>query len=151
MNKFMIVATLFLSLSVSLIANAGVSGNWTGFGYWKFKGQGEGVRCMPMQMKWSEGDDFISLDGGYFDCGIVAQDLGSDRWKVKDGQIYDHQDQVIGSYDGQNLEMITASPNEKTQISIKIKREANHIDYEEIWFNQYEKVYVITGRLFTSQ
>jgi len=147
MKKIVIVAAMLIGLT----AQAGVSGDWTGFGYWKFKGEGEGVRCMPMQMKWSEGKDFISLDGGFFDCGIVAQDLGSAQWKLDGQNVIDDQNQVIGTYDGQLLEMITPSPNDKTQISIKIKREANHIDYEEIWFNQYEKVYVITGRLFTSQ
>jgi hypothetical protein len=49
-----------------------------------------------------------------------------------------------------NFEADMASPNENTTIHISVKRAANHYDYQEVWFNQYEKIYVIEGRLFTS-
>jgi len=136
----------------SLNSGASIAGHWTGFGDWKFKGEGEGVHCSPMVMSWSEDDKTLNLENGSFDCGVVAMDLGSSTWtKQADHVLLDENQNKIGTYDGQSLQVIIPSPNDKTQISVSIKREANHIDYEEIWFNADEKIYVITGRLFTSQ
>ncbi|MEQ1722880.1 MAG: hypothetical protein ABL930_06860 [Pseudobdellovibrio sp.] len=146
MNKLFFV----LLLSLASISEARLAGNWTGWGTWKFKGEGDGANCNPMQMQWSESKNAIAIERGIFDCGIVVMHLDKTPWTLKDGLLFDEEQKEVGSYDGTNFEVFMPSPNEKTTIHIKVKRTANHYDYSEIWFNQYEKVYVIEGRLFTS-
>lgn len=139
-----------LCLSFASMAQARLAGDWIGWGNWTFKGEPPGTDCPTMQMKWSESADRVSVDGGLFDCGVVAMHLGETAWKISNGHLFDETGKNVGTYDGANLSVYMPSPNEKTTIQIIVKREANHIDYQEVWFNQFEKVYVITGRLFTS-
>jgi len=147
MKKLISLFVLFCSLN----SVASIAGQWTGFGTWKFQNKGEGARCMPMTMTWSENKNTLNLEQGYFDCEMVGLDLGSSIWTKKGDVLFDENNNEIGTYNGTQLNVIIPSPNEKTKISVSIKREANHIDYEEIWFNEFEKVYIITGRLFTSK
>ena len=142
---------LFLSITfLFLQAQASLSGNWTGWGSWKFKGQGDGARCSPMQMTWSESKTQIAIEKGFFDCEVVAMHLEKTTWEIKDNKLFDDHNNEVGKYDGVHLEVFMPSPNEKTTIGINVQRQANHIDYREVWFNTKEKVYVIEGRMFTS-
>lgn len=147
MNKYILV-TLFSFLC--LTAHANLAGDWIGWGTWKFKGEGDGVVCNPMTMQWSESKTEIGITGGLFDCQIVAMHLGETKWKLQDGKLFDDANSEVGSYDGTTLEVYMASPNENTTIYVKVVRAANHYDYQEIWYNPQQKVYVIEGRLFTS-
>lgn len=144
------ISFLFLFLVLSVSAQASLRGDWIGWGTWKFKGEGSGVACNPMTMKWRESATEIAITSGLFDCEIVAMHLDETKWKLQDGKLFDEQNLEVGSYDGSTFEVTMPSPNENTTIYIKAKREANHYDYQEIWYNKYEKVYVIEGRLFTS-
>lgn len=142
------IAVIFTLLSFQS-ASAALSGDWIGFGTWKFKGEDPGVNCSPMTMTWDETQTSIALDHGLFDCEVVAMHLDRTEWTLKNSLLMDADNNQVGTYDLQNFEVYMPSPNDKTTIHIKIHREANHIDYQEIWFNQTEKVYVIEGRLFT--
>lgn len=137
-------------LFTSVISQASLTGKWTGFGSWKFKGEGEGLHCSPIRMQWSETKNTLTLETGVYDCEIVIMHLGKSVWAIKDGLLFDENQKEVGTYDGANLEAYMPSPNENTTIHFKIKREGNHYDFTEIWFNSVEKVYVIEGRLFTS-
>lgn len=146
MKRFLFVFLFF----AGQLANASLAGNWTGWGSWKFKGEGEGAHCNPMQMQWSETTNTIAIERGLFDCGVVVMHLDRTAWTIKNGHLFDEDQKDVGTYDGTNLQVDMPSPNEKTTIHISVKREANHYDYKEDWFNSVEKVYVIEGRLFTS-
>ncbi|MBC7465893.1 MAG: hypothetical protein H7256_07860 [Bdellovibrio sp.] len=147
MSKAILIT--FISF-LSLAAQAGFGGDWIGWGTWKFKGEGDGVNCNPMTMKWVESKTQVGVTGGDFDCEMVGMELGETMWNLKDGKLFDDTNVEVGTYDGTTFEATMPSPNENTTIYIKAKRAANHLDYQEIWYNKYEKVYVIEGRLFTS-
>ncbi len=140
----------FLTFSLSTITWAGFSGDWTGFGSWKFRGESPGAHCSPMTMTWSETAKSVGIEKGLFDCEVVAMHLGHTSWILKDGSLFDETNTVVGTYDGTSFEAQMPSPNDKTTILVKVKRTANHLDYQEIWYNPKEKVYVIEGRLFSS-
>lgn len=146
--KKLIAATLITFLSIA--AQAGFGGDWIGWGTWKFKGEGDGVQCNPMKMRWVESKTQVGVTGGNFDCEVVTMDLGETLWTLNDGKLFDDQNVQVGTYDGTTFEATMPSPNDKTTIYIKAVRSANHLDYQEIWANAEEKVYVIEGRLFTS-
>ena len=146
MTKSVVFFVTFFSIAVQ----AQLAGNWVGWGTWKFKGEGEGVRCSPMQMQWSEAKNKIAIEKGYFDCELVALHLDRTEWQIKDGKLFDSENKEVGTYDGKNLTVGFSSGYENTSVIVKLKREANHYDYQEIWYNPNEKVYVIEGRLFTS-
>jgi len=135
---------------VSLSAHASLAGDWIGWGTWKFRGEGAGANCNPMKMHWSESADKIAITTGVFDCEVVTMYLDETAWTLKDGKLFDDQNNEVGKYDGSHFEVLMPSPNENTTIQVIVDRAANHYDYQEIWFNQTEKVYVIQGRLFTS-
>lgn len=139
-----------LTLFVSNIAQAELAGDWIGWGQWTFRGEGEGAYCETMNMKWSESKESISIDQGLFDCGVVVMHLGKTAWSIKNGLLFDENNIEVGSYDQKRFEVTMPSPNENTTIHILVVRNANHYDYEEVWYNKDEKIYVITGRLFTS-
>lgn len=145
MSKLFLIVALVLLASA---AEADFAGKWIGWGSWTFKG--DGVGCNPMQMQWAESKDSISIVGGYFDCDVVGMNLGNQTWVLKNGLLFDENQKQVGTYDGTFFEVDTPSPNENTSIHIKVKRDAGHIDYEEIWYNPNEKIYVIEGRMFTS-
>lgn len=140
----------FLILFLSITTWASFAGDWTGFGTWKFKGEGPGAYCSPMTITWSETNKSFAIEKGLFDCDVVAMHLGQTSWTLRDGILFDDTNIAVGHYDGISLEVQMPSPNDKTKILVKVKRTANHLDYQEIWFNPKEKVYVIEGRLFTS-
>ena len=147
MKKFILITALLFSS----FAQAKLAGDWIGWGNWTFKGEGEGVYCSPMTMTWSESANHIAIEKGFFDCELVAMHLYKTSWALKDGELFDEETNAkVGTYDGNNLSVYMPSPNENTTIQVIVKRSANHYDYQEVWFNKYEKVYVITGRLFTS-
>lgn len=145
---------IFTFLSVMMISSssfAALGGNWIGFGRWTFKGEGEGVICNPMTLNMSETADTFSMNESYFDCEFVSMELLPLTWKKLDNKLYDEENKEVGTYDGTTLFAELPQPNPTTRIHVSMKREANHIDYQEVWFNQYEKIYVITARFFTSQ
>lgn len=146
MKYFLASTTLFLVMT----ANASFFGDWIGFGSWKFRGEGDGTHCPSMTMSWSESASAIGIEKGYFDCEVVGMELGKTTWKLASGLLYDAQNVAVGSYDGNHFSVDMPSPNEKTTIHLEITRTANHLDYQEVWFNAVEKVYVIEGRFFTS-
>lgn len=144
--KSIIVAAILFS---SFLAHAGLAGDWIGFGSWKFKGEGDGVRCSPMTMKWTETASTIAIESGFFDCEFVAMHLYKTEWVIRDGKLFDENQKEVGTYNGTDFQVYMPSPNDKTTISVSAKREANHYDYQEVWFNEFEKVYVIEARFFT--
>ncbi|OFZ31353.1 MAG: hypothetical protein A2622_01840 [Bdellovibrionales bacterium RIFCSPHIGHO2_01_FULL_40_29] len=145
-----IISLLFVFL-IALTSYADLKGDWIGWGTWKFKGEGDGVQCSPMQMTWSESATEIAIEKGNFECEVVAMILGRTAWTLKDGKLFDELNVEVGKYNGKDhFEVYMPSPNNRTQIYLSVRRAANHIDYQEIWFNTDEKVYVIEGRLFTS-
>lgn len=144
--KLIVATFIFLS---SVVVHAGLAGDWTGFGKWTFKGEGDGVRCSPMTMKWSETKNTIAIESGFFDCEFVAMHVYKTEWTIIDGKLLDADQKEVGSYNGTEFQVYMPSPNEKTTIAISAKREANHYDYQEVWFNEFEKVYVIQARFFT--
>ena len=141
---------VFLTSSIlSLQSQASIEGNWTGWGFWAFRNEEDFTRCDLMKMRWLETQDALTLAHGFYDCGIVRMEVDPVSWKKKGPNLLDENGQISGTYDGQNLDIKIQSPVEGTQIHISLKREANHFDYREIWFNEREKVYIIKGRLFT--
>ena len=145
MKIIFILLTLF-SFHFSL---ASLAGDWTGWGTWKFKGKGDGAQCSPMTMRWSENAGKIAIETGQFECDVVVMYLDKTEWSIKDGLLFDDDGKEVGSYDGQTFKVHMPSPNPQTMIHVSLKREANHYDYEEVWFNRVEKIYVIQGRFFT--
>ena len=146
--KYLITAAAFL---FSLTTLAGYAGDWTGFGSWKFKGEGPGAHCSPMTITWSETAKTIAIEKGLFDCEVVAMHLGQTSWTIKDGKLFDETNTEVGSYDGTSFQVYMPSPNARTTILVKVQRSANHLDYQEIWFNPEQKIYVIEGRMFSSR
>lgn len=140
---------LFSVLFVSMVSNASLSGDWIGFGSWKFKGEGEGARCSPMTMTWSETPKKIAIESGFFDCDFVGMHVYKNEWSIQDGKLFDEDQKEVGSYNGTEFQVYMPSGTENVTIAISAKREANHYDYQEVWFNQYEKIYVIDARFFT--
>lgn len=137
-------------LFVSLISQASLHGNWTGWGVWKYQGEDPGMRCQSMNMTWTESEKVISIDQGKYDCDFFVMHLGKTEWRIQDGQLFNEAKKEVGTYDGTNFEVyMPAAEGETTSIHIKLKREANHIDFREVWYNEKEKIYVIEGRLFT--
>jgi hypothetical protein len=144
-----ILFVMILTFS-TLPAFASIAGDWTGWGFWAFKKEEDQTNCDLMKMTWRETATELILEKGFFECDVVAMELDRTVWKKQGQNLIDENKKTIGTYDGQNLEVIIPSPNVNTQISVKIKREANHFDYREVWFNSQEKVYIIKGRFFTS-
>lgn len=144
--KIILILVTLMSFQYS---HAALAGDWIGWGTWKFKGEDPGANCTEMTMTWDETNNSIALNNGLFDCEVVAMHLYRTEWSLKDGLLFDETNTEVGSYDGMDLSVYMPSPNENTTIQVRIHREANHIDYQEIWFNKFEKVYVIEGRLFT--
>lgn len=144
MKTFLLLITLF-SFNLS---EASLAGDWIGWGTWKFKGEGEGMHCSEMKMKWSETSSSIAIDGGSFEGDFFAMILEKTKWKIQDGKLFDETQKEVGSYDGSYFQVYMPGPNERTKIHIALKRQANHIDYQEVWYNPDEKVYVIESRLF---
>ncbi len=142
-SYFFILATFF-----SLLAEAQLQGEWNGYGRWTFKGEGEGVHCSRMQMYWSETSDIVSIEKGYFDCEYVAMHLEKTSWKIQDGKLLDADQNVVGLYDKKKFEVRMKNPDDSTSIHIQLDRNDGHYDYQETWSNEYEKIYVISGRFF---
>ncbi len=149
MKKIIITIALTITLVASL-AQANLSGNWVGWGEWTF--DGSGVVCNPMEMTWLETKNTVEISNGYFDCEIVAMHLGKTKWTIKDQQLFDETEKNVGTYDGKIFSVYMPSPNENTTIHIRVDRtRPTSYDYQEVWFNKYEKVYVIKGRFFNGQ
>lgn len=150
----MLKKALFTFLSVLILSSsslAAMGGDWIGFGRWTFKGEGEGVRCNPMTLKMVETEKTFSMNDGYFDCEFVGMRVLPQTWTKKDNKLFNESNEEVGTYDGKSLFVELPKENETTRIQVSMKREANHIDYQEVWFNEFEKVYVITARFFTGQ
>ncbi len=143
------ISLILLSVFTFNFAFAGLAGDWTGWGSWKFKGEGDGAACSPMSMRWSETSSKIAIETGVFDCEVAVMYLDKTEWTIANGRLFDAELKEVGSYDGTRFEVYMPSPNVNTTIHIALNRVANHYDYEEVWFNKTEKIYVITGRLFT--
>lgn len=141
---------IFASLIIFQIkAHANLTGNWNGWGSWEF--QGSGVDC-NMGMEWKESKTHVEISRGMFDCGIVVMHLGQTGWDIKDGLLFDEDNVEVGTYDGKELNLMMPSPNENTTIHVKVTRlRPTAYEYQETWFNKYEKVYVIKGKFFNSQ
>lgn len=134
----------------STFSFASLHGDWLGWGTWKYQGQSPGMKCQSMSMTWSESKQHISLDQGKYDCEFFVMYLGKTEWRIENEKLYDERNQEVGRYDGSNFEVyMPATEGETTAIHIQIKRVANHVDIQEIWYNAEEKIYVIQGRLFT--
>ena len=146
----MIKIIFILTIFAASISYAKLAGDWTGWGNWSFKGEAPGVDCSTMQMRFAETSEQISIESGFFDCSVVAMHLDKSTWKITEHELFDEQGKKVGTYDGQNLTVLMPSPNANTTIFVSIRRNANHFDYKEVWFNKIENIYVITGRLFTS-
>ncbi len=143
----LLLSILFTAISLQ----ASYQGDWTGWGTWKFKGDGDGMQCSTMQLTWSESESHVAIEKGLFECDLFALQLGKTSWILNNGKLFDEKNIEVGRYDGISLVVYMPSPNVNTTIQISVKRVANHIDYQEVWFNTQEKVYVIQGRLFTAQ
>jgi hypothetical protein len=147
MKIFLFIVPFFLVQ----FSQAKLAGDWIGFGNWTFKGEGEGVHCSPMQMTWSETAESIAIEKGFFDCEFVAMHLDRTGWVLKNGQLFDEENSQVGTYDGVSFQVNMPGPNGTHSIHISLRREANHYDYQEVWYNSVEKIYVIKGRFFTSE
>lgn len=139
---------LFLTF-ISLQSQASISGSWTGWGSWAFRNEQDLIPCNLMKMRWTENEKSLSLAHGFYDCEVVRMEIDPVSWQKVGQDLFDENSSKVGTYDGQNLDIKIQSPVENTMIHIKIKREANHFDYRETWFNSDEKVYIIKGRFFT--
>jgi hypothetical protein len=146
MKTFIFALLLFFTN----FALASIAGNWTGYGNWAFRNEADATHCDSMTMTWSESDTKLNLEKGHYECDVVTMDIDPVAWTKNGQNLLDENKNVIGTYDGTNLNVTIPSPANNTQIQISIKREANHIDYREVWFNPQEKVYIINARLFTS-
>lgn len=143
MKSFLVLlAALFLTVS----AQAGIAGNWKGYGNWKFKGEGDGVDC-AMQMRWSETEHSVTIEKGYYDCDIVVMHTDKATWKLVDGKLFDTDAKEVGKYDGSWFEVIQPSGFDNTNIEIKLRVKGNTYDYQETWFDGQQLLYLIRGRL----
>jgi hypothetical protein len=137
-----LLAALFLTLS----AHAGIAGNWKGYGNWKFKGEGDGVDC-SMQMRWSETEHSVTIEKGYYNCDIVVMHTDKATWKLIDGKLFDKDAKEVGKYDGSWFEVIQPSGYENTNIEIKLRVKGKTYDYQEVWYDGTQLLYLIRGRL----
>jgi len=145
MRSFMSLGTV---LFVSSPALAVLTGSWTGWGSWAFQSESNQVKCPLMQMSWVESSSSLVLAKGLYDCDVVRMEIDPQSWIRRGNQLLDSQGQQVGTYNGRNLQLLVADPSQATQIEVVLRQDGEHFDYREIWFHNWEKLYIIKGRLF---
>lgn len=154
----LVLSLLFIQISQAQVIDTqtesaliGIQGQWLGFGTWKFKGEGPGSHCSYMKMTWTETANQLTMGNGLFDCEYVRMHLTTLSWKKVGQDLFDSQNVKVGQFKQNELSIQLPNANPNTQVIVHLKKENNHYDYQEVWFNKYEKVYVIDGRLFNGQ
>ncbi len=140
--------SLLVVLMFSLVSEARLEGSWKGYGSWKFKGEGDGVPC-NMSMRWTETAETITIVKSDFICDLVSMHGEKVSWTIKENNLVDEEGNIVGSYDGENFSVTMPSGYDNTDISIRLKRTGNNMDYQEVWFDARQTVYVIEARFAT--
>ncbi len=142
MKKIFLLTILFSQLCM-----AALNGEWVGWGQWSY--DNSAVSCNPMKMTWQENEKILAITKGLFECELLVMHLGKTEWTKKDGHLFDENDKDVGTYSADEISLYMPSPNENTTIHIQVKKtRPTSYDYQEVWFNKNEKLYVITGRFF---
>jgi hypothetical protein len=145
MKIILILAALF-SFHFSF---AGLDGPWTGFGAFKPDGEGEGIGCSSMTMKWVETETSVEIIKGNFDCETVTFSFEKTSWQLKDGLLYDLQGKEVGAYNGIDLAVDLADSSGEGVSHISLVRQGNRYDYQEASMDRNKKIiYTIEGCLF---
>jgi hypothetical protein len=100
-----------------------------------------------MQMRWSETEHSVTIEKGYYNCDIVVMHTDKATWKLIDGKLFDKDAKEVGKYDGSWFEVIQPSGYENTNIEIKLRVKGNTYDYQEVWYDGTQLLYLIRGRL----
>lgn len=142
MKKIFLIGFLF-----SQLTQAALNGEWVGWGQWSY--DNAAVSCNPMKMTWTENEKSLAINKGIFECEVLVMHLGKTEWAKKDGLLFDEDNKQVGTYTDELISLYMPSPNVNTTIHIQVKKtRPTSYDYQEVWFNKNEKLYVITGRFF---
>ncbi len=139
MKKLLVLCLALMSFSTF----ANLAGQWTGWGEWKF--QGSGASCYTF-LNFSEDANQLVRHETAFDCQVAVLTILDESW-VKQGEDLLIDNVVVGKVQGDHYTM-TEQYNDHVTIETDIKVEGNHLDYKEMWYDQGQELYVITGRLF---
>ena len=90
----------------------------------------------------------LVLHSGHYDCEVVRMEIDRHEWIRRGNELLDSSGQRKGTFDGRELQVLIDDPAQSTQIQIYLLRDGEHFDYREIWFHNWEKLYIIKGRLF---
>lgn len=142
MKKLLVFVLVLMSVS----AFANLQGKWTGWGEWKF--QGSGASCYTF-LNFSENDKMLKRHETAFDCQVAVLHILEESWE-KQGDNLVINSEVVGTVQNDHYSM-TEQYDENVTIKTDIKVEGNHLDYKEMWYDQGQELYEITGRLFRKQ
>lgn len=137
---------VFVLALVSVSAFANLQGKWTGWGEWKY--QGSGVGCYTF-LNFSENDKVLKRLPTAFDCQVAVLHILEETWE-KQGESLVINGEVVSTVQNDHY-MMTEQYDENVTIKTDIKVEGNHLDYKEMWYDQGQELYEITGRLFRKQ
>lgn len=145
-----ILSVLFLFLPN--FAFAALNGDWTGWAYWRY--QGEGPKCYA-QMRFSENQTQFSLLGGVIDCDVVYMTTDARQFTKEANGVLMLDGQVAGTWavDGaESMYKWQEQYNENTVVHVDMRVEGGHMDYKEQWIQADNSIlYDIDGRLFQGQ
>lgn len=143
-------ASVLLLIAFSFLsqANASMEGEWNGWAYWKY--DGDGPKCTA-RMNFKESADKFAVLPGMIDCDIVYMEIPSKFFdKKENGELYS-ENQLVGKWTENTFEW-SERYNERTVINVKIKTNGTSFDYKEQWIEDEKKLlYDVTGRLFKSR
>jgi hypothetical protein len=141
MKKFLLILPIFFFLNS---AQAYLNGNWIGWAYWRF--QGDGPKCAA-EIAFSENAKNFSSGAGYIDCTYVVMDIDKKVFTKDDNGNLLMNNQIVGTWSANKYEWMEQY-NDKTFIHVRINREGGHMDYLETWYDEATVLYEIEGRLF---
>lgn len=125
-------------------AQASIDGNWIGWAYWKY--QGEGPKCHA-QIQFRESETTFALTKGDLDCDIVVMEIPERVFTKENGELL-MDGKSAGKY-LKNLYTWEERYNERTMINVTIKVDGTNLTYTEIWVqDENTLLYEINGRLF---
>ena len=141
MRSLLILAIAF-TFSTKTIAS--VSGDWIGWVYWTFEGQGP--KCYS-DLKLTETVDKLHRQGGNIECDFARMDI-IEQSLSKVGTSLMEDGRTVGQW-SENHFVWTEEYSETVSIHNEITVKGNSMDYHEKWIHKDGgEIYDIKGRLF---
>lgn len=127
---------------------ANVSGDWTGWAYWTF--QGQGPKC-DAKISFIDTASEIHRVKGQIDCSVVFTEMPEETLSKKDGKLF-LDGEVVGTYTEDSYHW-TEKYSENIAINIDVSGFGTHMDYHESWMDLSvnKELYDISARFFKSK